>query len=165
MKADTITKEYLSDTSIFADVFNYYIYNGEQVICGEQLEECDPTAIALPYGADGAADVIKAVTNADLRYEESGGEVDMCQALQEMQMEAEAKGMAEGQTQGLAKGLSQGLSQGLKQGLEQGKLIQSKEIAKNFYRLGLDVEQIAQGVGYDVETVKGWIIYPNGSQN
>lgn len=54
MKADTITKDYISDTNVFADVFNYYIYGGEQVILPEQLEERDPAEIALPYGADGA---------------------------------------------------------------------------------------------------------------
>ena len=55
MKADTITKDYISDREIFSDVFNYYIYGGRQVIAPEQLEERDPTEIALPYGADGAA--------------------------------------------------------------------------------------------------------------
>lgn len=53
MKADTVTKDYLSDTSIFADVFNYYIYGGEQVICPETLTERDSTELALPYGTDG----------------------------------------------------------------------------------------------------------------
>lgn len=54
MRADTITKEYVKDTGIFADIFNYYIYNGRQVIRPEQLTECDSTKIALPYGADDA---------------------------------------------------------------------------------------------------------------
>lgn len=54
MKADTITKDYISDTEVFADVFNYYIYGGQQVILPEQLEERDSTELALPYGADGA---------------------------------------------------------------------------------------------------------------
>ncbi len=54
MKADTITKDYISDTAVFADVFNYYIYGGDQIIRPEQLEERDTTEIALPYGADGA---------------------------------------------------------------------------------------------------------------
>ncbi len=31
------------------------------------------------------------------------------------------------------------------------------EIARNFYNLGVDVEKIAQGVGYAVETVKQWL--------
>lgn len=54
MKADTITKNYVKDTDVFADIFNYYIYDGRQVILPDQLMERDSTKIALPYGADGA---------------------------------------------------------------------------------------------------------------
>jgi len=83
-----------------------------------------------------AADVIKAVTNVDLQYKESEVEVDMCQAWQDMQMDCENR----------------------------GRMIQAKEDAKNLYRVGVDVDKIAQGIGYDVETVRGWVIYPDGSQ-
>ena len=55
MKADTITKDFLSDTTVFADVFNYYIYNGQQTILPQQLTERDTTGIVIPYGIDGAA--------------------------------------------------------------------------------------------------------------
>lgn len=54
MRADTITKDYVKDTGVFADIFNYYIYGGRRVILPEQLTERDSTKIALPYGADGA---------------------------------------------------------------------------------------------------------------
>ena len=54
MNTDTITKDYVRDTSIFADIFNYYIYGGEQVIRPEQLTERDSAKLSLPYGADGA---------------------------------------------------------------------------------------------------------------
>lgn len=54
MRADTITKDFISDAEIFADVFNYYIYGGKQIIQPEQLKECDPVELALPYGADHA---------------------------------------------------------------------------------------------------------------
>lgn len=54
MKADTITKDYVKDASIFADIFNYYIYGGRQVILPEQLAERDSAKMALPYGTDGA---------------------------------------------------------------------------------------------------------------
>ncbi len=54
MKADTITKDYVKDAGVFADIFNYYIYGGRQVILPEQLTERDSTKVALPYGADGA---------------------------------------------------------------------------------------------------------------
>ena len=54
MKADTIAKDYVKDAGVFADIFNYYIYGGRQVILPEQLTERDSTKIALPYGTDGA---------------------------------------------------------------------------------------------------------------
>lgn len=54
MRADTVTKDYVKDADVFADIFNYYIYGGRQVILPEQLMERDATKIALPYGADGA---------------------------------------------------------------------------------------------------------------
>ena len=54
MKADTVTKDYVKDAGVFADIFNYYIYGGRQVILPEQLTERDSVKIALPYGADGA---------------------------------------------------------------------------------------------------------------
>ncbi len=56
MRTDTVTKDYISDAEIFADIFNYYIYGGRQAISPKQLSECDPTEIALPYG-DGQAAV------------------------------------------------------------------------------------------------------------
>lgn len=55
LRADTVTKDYVKDAGVFADIFNYYIYGGRQVILPEQLTERDSTKIALPYGADGAA--------------------------------------------------------------------------------------------------------------
>ena len=30
MKADTVTKDYVKDAGVFADIFNYYIYGGRQ---------------------------------------------------------------------------------------------------------------------------------------
>lgn len=54
MRADTITKAYVQNTDIFADIFNYYVYKGRQVIRPEQLTERNSTELALPYGADGS---------------------------------------------------------------------------------------------------------------
>ncbi len=342
MKADTITKDYVSDTDVFADVFNYYIYGGQQIILPEQLEERDPAEIALPYGADGAVapvqkfrdaqklctvmtdgeleyviygveaqsrihnamavrnnlydaleyagqvseadkshrkemkkekeerrkiqegffgeekhkpseeeflsgfweadrlipsvtvtvyfgpdewtapmslqdmmevkdprvlacmnnyrlhliapaqmadeeiekfksslrevmlfikyskdrenlerilkkneerfreverravDVIAAMTHTGFRYEEEEGKVDVCQAIEEMRKAAERDGEEKGQQIGERK----------------GELKKAKEAARNFYNLGVDVEKIAQGLDYAVETVKGWLELP-----
>lgn len=47
---DTVTKEFMEDSATFADAFNFYIYDGEQVIKPEKLKAIDTTEIALPYG-------------------------------------------------------------------------------------------------------------------
>ena len=49
---DTITKEYISDNRRFADLFNFLIYGGREVIRPQDLEERDATELALPYGVD-----------------------------------------------------------------------------------------------------------------
>ena len=46
---DTVTKDYMSDNETFADLFNFYIYGGREVIVPEQLKPLDTTEIALPY--------------------------------------------------------------------------------------------------------------------
>ena len=51
-KADTVTKKYLRQSSVFADIFNFYLYEGQQVIHPGQLRELDPAEISMPYGAD-----------------------------------------------------------------------------------------------------------------
>lgn len=54
-KKDTITKEYMRNPVIFADVFNQFIYQGKQVISSANLTEIDTTEIVVPYGTDNAA--------------------------------------------------------------------------------------------------------------
>ena len=76
-----------------------------------------------------AADVIEAITNSGIKYDEEDEVVNVCQAIQEMREEER----------------------------QIGELNKAKEAAKNFYNLGVDVEKIAQGVGYAVETVKEWL--------
>ncbi len=68
MKADAITKSYVQDVNIFADIFNYYIYKGKQVIKPEELIQRDPTKIALPYGADGAAHPVQKFRDVQKLY-------------------------------------------------------------------------------------------------
>lgn len=45
---DAIGKRYMSDNTIFADAFNFLIYDGEPVIMPDELTEVDTTEIALP---------------------------------------------------------------------------------------------------------------------
>lgn len=53
-KKDTITKDYMRDNAVFADLFNFMLYDGEQVIKPEDLTEMDTTSIALLYGDDSS---------------------------------------------------------------------------------------------------------------
>lgn len=48
-KQDLLAKKYMSDNEKFADVFNYYLYNGKQIIKPENLHEESISEIALPY--------------------------------------------------------------------------------------------------------------------
>ena len=49
-KIDTITKDYMKKNAVFADAFNYLIYDGRQVIMPENLQELDTAEIAVPFG-------------------------------------------------------------------------------------------------------------------
>ena len=49
--ADTVTKAYMKENTVFADAFNYLIYGGKTVVNPTQLKELDTTEIALPFGA------------------------------------------------------------------------------------------------------------------
>ena len=66
---DTVTKEFISDNEVFADVVNFLIFDGEQVVTPDSLVEMDSTSVAVPYGTDHSGtpvqkerDVIKNVT-------------------------------------------------------------------------------------------------------
>ena len=47
---DIITKEYMKDTSVFADAFNGFLFDGEPVVDPARLHAMDTTEIAVPYG-------------------------------------------------------------------------------------------------------------------
>ncbi len=67
-KIDTVTKDYMKDPVIFADMFNKFLYLGRQVIRSE---------------------VINVTTNLKLKYPEGKGKINMCVALEEMRTESE----------------------------------------------------------------------------
>ena len=49
-KRDTYTKQYIARPLIFADAFNYLLYNGRQVIKPDTLKPVDTTEVIVPYG-------------------------------------------------------------------------------------------------------------------
>lgn len=58
-KIDIVAKAYLSDTKRFSDIFNFWIYGGENVIQADALKEMDTTEIALPYGNNAKVPIQK----------------------------------------------------------------------------------------------------------
>lgn len=56
---DSITKNYLQDSSRFADLFNFYLHNGKPVIRADQLKPIDTTTVTLPYGNDGKSSALQ----------------------------------------------------------------------------------------------------------
>ena len=71
-----------------------------------------------------AARVIDSITGINLRFTETEGRVNMCQAVQEMCDDARAEGrqagLAEGRTAGLAEGRTAGLAEGRTEGRTEG---------------------------------------------
>ncbi len=47
---DAMARAFLSDNERFADLFNYYLFEGRQVIRPEDLEERDTTEVLSLYG-------------------------------------------------------------------------------------------------------------------
>ena len=58
-KIDVATKQYMSHKNVIADAFNFYVYDGEQVIKPERLQKIDTVEFMMPYGNDAKAAVQK----------------------------------------------------------------------------------------------------------
>lgn len=56
---DTEGKKYFSNNLFFADVFNFLLYDGEEVIKADELSEVDATEITVPYGNNARLPVQK----------------------------------------------------------------------------------------------------------
>lgn len=57
--ADTVTKAYMRENTIFADAFNYLLYDGKRVIEPDSLKELDTTEIALPFGDNSSDETVQ----------------------------------------------------------------------------------------------------------
>ena len=88
------------------------------------------------------ARLINEVTKAELKIEESEGEIDMCKAIDEMRKES----IAEGEARGLAAGKAEGMAAGEAKALNQN--------IKTMYKNGFDVETIARALSLDLGFVK-----------
>ena len=50
--ADAVTKQYMKENTVFADAFNFLLYNGENVIQPQTLRELDTTEVVIPFTVD-----------------------------------------------------------------------------------------------------------------
>ena len=58
-KPNIVTKQYMQDNARFADICNFYLFDGQQVMKPEDLTERDVTELVLPKGLEGAKAVEK----------------------------------------------------------------------------------------------------------
>ena len=62
-QADIVTKEYMREPHVFADAFNFLLYDGRQVIKPSELKELDTAEMmyifggGIPKEGDGRAEV------------------------------------------------------------------------------------------------------------
>ena len=50
--ADAVTKQYMKENTVFADAFNFLLYNGENVIQSQTLRELDTAEVVIPFTVD-----------------------------------------------------------------------------------------------------------------
>ncbi len=55
-QADIATVRYMRRNEIFADMFNFFLYNGKEVIDPDSLQELDTREIEMPYGGAESAE-------------------------------------------------------------------------------------------------------------
>ena len=65
---DAITKAYIRKNEVFADAFNYFMYDGAQVIQPERLKELDSTEIAILLNEKDATDKTAGQVEAQQKY-------------------------------------------------------------------------------------------------
>ena len=50
--ADAVTKQYMKENTVFADAFNFLLYNEENVIQSQTLRELDTAEVVIPFTVD-----------------------------------------------------------------------------------------------------------------
>ena len=58
-KADIESRKYMRDTAHFADVVNYYVFGGRQIVRPDDLTPLDTAEVVIPYGNGARSPVQK----------------------------------------------------------------------------------------------------------
>ena len=130
-----ITKEYMEDTKVFADVFNHMTYQGEKVIDPKNLEELEhftsnfrEVMQFIKYSEDAeklerlvkanaafatvdrkAVRVMEEMTGMKIEKEARGEKVNVCKGILGIEEKGRAAGREEGREEGRAEGMSAGI--------------------------------------------------------
>ncbi len=130
-----ITKEYMEDTKVFADVFNHMTYQGEKVIDPKNLEELAhftsnfrEVMQFIKYSEDAeklerlvkanaafatvdrkAVRVMEEMTGMKIEKEARGEKVNVCKGILGIEEKGRAAGREEGREEGRAEGVSAGI--------------------------------------------------------
>ena len=59
--ADIVTAEYMSDNAVFADAFNFLMFNGEKIVNPESLQAIDTKEITLPFNLNDEDETLEPV--------------------------------------------------------------------------------------------------------
>ena len=98
-RKDTLSTEYLSDNARFADICNYCLFDGQDVIRAEDLREMDTKEFlelaALHNIEYAAAKVIEGFTDIKMDHNEKE-EFNMCKAWEEQREEGIEQGIEQG---------------------------------------------------------------------
>ena len=130
-----ITKEYMEDTKVFADVFNHMTYQGEKVIDPKNLEELEhftsnfrEVMQFIKYSEDAeklerlvkanaafatvdrkAVRVMEEMTGMKIEKEARGEKVNVCKGILGIEEKGRAAGREEGREKGRAEGRAEGI--------------------------------------------------------
>ena len=118
-KADVYESDYLENEEIFADLVNGVLYNGEQVVKKEKMEEQRDRYEDLSREAKillSKLTNIKKIPGVE-KEEFERGEFDMCKAFEDMKEEGKIEGRAEGKIEGRAEGKAEERENGIRSAL------------------------------------------------
>ena len=118
-KADVYESDYLENEEIFADLVNGVLYNGEQVVKKEKMEEHRDRYEDLSREAKillSKLTNIKKIPGVE-KEEFERGEFDMCKAFKDMKEEGKIEGRAEGKIEGRAEGKAEERENGIRSAL------------------------------------------------
>ena len=137
--SSVITKEYMEDKKVFADVFNHMIYQGEKVIDPKSLKELAhftsnfrEVMQFIKYSEDAeklerlvkanaafatvdrkAVRVMEEMTGMKIEKEARGEKVNVCKGILGIEEKGRAAGREEGRIAGREEGRAEGMSAGI----------------------------------------------------